>query len=291
MSIIRSIAKALIWQVLFLSIVGIAGAASVSLEEVMDSKSVKATAVIDQGNTGTNIKVVFVNVSNKKQVFHVEAGRIFDVLDGNYQDLITVSTTEVSITPGAKGTVRLRGFCKNRTKGSPRAQNKIVLGEMATGNLLKICEHLDGKQFMDNTFQFAVWSATDGVDIKSVYTKGDDVGQIKVLHKFLSKVLEKPLPSYSLFIEYKQVGTNFWESVPNYLYLDADYETTVNGDVRIVFEDSQGKVIRELMRPTYRVYDKYALEVRMYLDGINSGMYKVKVYLGNKVLKEWQATI
>ena len=157
---------------------------------------------------------------------------------------------------------------------------------MAAEPLVRLCRHLDRSLLQTSTVQNAVWSVSNNRNINAVYTRGDDLSLVVELKRLLSALTGQAITPY--FIEYEQYGDNYWSFRPAYLYLEDSYSVKKEGAVCVVFTDTTGKVIRQLMAPTRRLPDTFKLEVRMFLNGCASGKYFVRVYCDNRIQKQWE---
>lgn len=278
--------KTILYLLLYVALPGKIMADTVPLEKLLLGKSVVSDVKVRDHFGAFRVNVGFTNLTDDTLDFNLESGRIFNSVDPKLQDLVTVHQLHFVLLPHGRKDSMIYAFCKDKSKRGPTWESELELGPMSKGKILKVCRFLENKDYNLNTVQHAVWVASDSIPVSSVFSREDDRTRIEVLRTFLTDMQNGSHTSY--MIEYRSNGPDPSDQVPVYMVLDDEYVVKKEGVVRIVFTDSNGAIVRELLAPTKRPADKFNLHVRMYLDGLISGTYFVRVFRDQYQQREWQ---
>jgi hypothetical protein len=138
--------------------------------ERLDLESVSATG---EGIQGQVLMVQLTNPGNDEVIVTIPCGFYFSPGDDEEQRLMVIQPASVSIPAGGTATVEPYVICIDSSKAGPEASSTYHLGEIVSGDLLKLAECLCQEELpspMDLTagmdamgVQFAVWAVSDGI--------------------------------------------------------------------------------------------------------------------------------
>jgi hypothetical protein len=257
-----------------------------TLGELLESHSVSADVRSLGGHSGFCMEASVRNLTSDSIFVELEPGRRLDSDNPNVQDIVVVDRQRLALAPHGKGKSKLYAFCCQAVGGSPSQRDHFNIGKMGEPKLVNLCDHLSGTTFKPGTIQNAIWVVTDAHQLSSVYAQGENYKMVLGLKKYLSGLTGQKMIPYS--VEYIYPNNRFWEPVPNFLFFSDSYSLKKDGKVRIVFCDTTGKVIRELMPPTQRSRTDYSLDVQLFVNELKQGKYLLTVYLDAVRQKEWE---
>ena len=136
----------------------------------LDLESVMANG---EGIQGQVLMVQLTNPGSEEVIVTIPCGFYFSPSDDEEQRLMVIQPASVSIPAGGDATIEPYVICIDSGKAGPEASSTYHLGEVATGDLLKLAECLCEEELpspddltagMDAIgVQFAVWAVTDGI--------------------------------------------------------------------------------------------------------------------------------
>lgn len=151
---------------------GVAGNSLAELvrAEHLDLDSVSATG---EGIQGQVLMVQLTNPGNDEVIVTIPCGFYFSPGDDEEQRLMVIQPASVSIPAGGSATIEPYVICIDSSKAGPESSSTYHLGEIVTGDLLKLAECLCEEELASPSdltagmevvgVQFAVWAVSDGI--------------------------------------------------------------------------------------------------------------------------------
>lgn len=134
-----------------------------NFKDALAEGKVLITVKSQGGHTGKCISVHFERLTDKPIRIKIPAGHIFECADSAYQNIITVKSEEFTLN-NKKQFIKLEGLCCEANNGSPFQNAVYHIGQLATGNLLKMAEFIAEKQLWTvGDAQTAIWCITDSI--------------------------------------------------------------------------------------------------------------------------------
>lgn len=136
----------------------------------LDLESVAATG---EGIQGEVLMVQLTNPGSDEVLVTIPCGYFFSPADDEEQRLMVIQPAGVTIPAGGTATIEPYVICIDSGRAGPEASSTYHLGEIATGDLLKLAQCLCEEELLspeDPTagmdilgVQFAVWAVSDGI--------------------------------------------------------------------------------------------------------------------------------
>jgi hypothetical protein len=142
------------------------------------------------GHTGKCISVHFERLTDKPFRVKIPAGHVFECVDSAYQNIVVVKSEEFTLN-NKKQFIKIEGLCCEASNGSPFQNAVYHIGQLATGNLLKMAEFISDKQLWTvGDAQTAIWCMTDSIQPAGI--------SHPALQGMACQLLGVPIPEYKM---------------------------------------------------------------------------------------------
>ena len=134
---------------------------------------------------GPCMAMEIVSTTNENLNLNLEYGYRLVPDDSSLQTMMVTQTLMVKLQPKQKKNYRIYAMCTEAHDGGPGPEEKFVLRNRATGNLLGLAELINRKKYQNDAAQNAVWCFTNDYDLSSIYNA--DTGMMYELRRFVAK--------------------------------------------------------------------------------------------------------
>ena len=140
-----------------------------------------------------------VSTTNENLNLNLEYGYRLVPDDSSLQTMMVTQSLIVKLQPKQKKNYRIYAMCTEAHDGGPGPEEKFVLRNRATGNLLGLAELINRKKYQNDAAQNAVWCFTNDYDLSSIYNA--DTVTMYELRRFVAKAkgisFDQPIKSLS----------------------------------------------------------------------------------------------
>jgi hypothetical protein len=134
-----------------------------NFKDALAEGKVLITVKSQGGHSGKCISVHFERLTDKPIRIKIPAGHVFECADSAYQNIVIVKSEEFTLN-NKKQFIKVEGLCCEASNGSPFKNAVFHIGQLATGNLLKMAEFISDKQLWTvGDAQTAIWCITDSI--------------------------------------------------------------------------------------------------------------------------------
>jgi hypothetical protein len=173
----------LLWQ-------NASSAQTLNFKDALAEGKVLVTVKSQGGHTGKCISVHFERLTDKPLRVKIPAGHIFECVDSAYQNIVVVKSEEFTLN-NKKQFIKVEGLCCEASNGSPFQNAVYQIGQLATGNLLKMAEFISDKQLWTvGDAQTAIWCMTDSIQPAGI--------SHPALQGMACQLLGVPIPEYKM---------------------------------------------------------------------------------------------
>jgi hypothetical protein len=235
------------------------------------------------GHSGECLKLKLENKGKKKLEVRIPVGQVFEAGDSTLQNLMVAKEETFLVESGKSRIAKLFGFCVEAGDGSPDDGSQFRLGKMASGNLLKLAQHLSTNNLHQHpSAQFAVWAVTDEERLEGIGDPG--------LAKFVADLLGKPVPPYN--IEYRQPQDRLLPGQPanlrdavsmNGLFY---YDLPKDQKVSFGLYDGEGKLIHALFSNRMQKRGSHRFKFMFEIRNLPKGKYFARLVSEGQMVKE-----
>jgi hypothetical protein len=161
-----------------------------TLKESLDQKLVSVRVEASGGHRGQTLAMYIDRLTKKEIELVIEPGQFFLPSDSSLQTMINVHE-EVIVLDEVKKIKRLHAFCAEATDGSPGAEKKFAVGEIAKGPLLQVARYISANKLHKSPdVQSAIWAITNDYPVATIAHRG--------LLEVACLALNLPIPEYSI---------------------------------------------------------------------------------------------
>lgn len=268
-------------------------AQALPLAEAIQKGYLSMTVSGKRGTEGELLQLNLHNQSKKKLDLRIPAGQIFEAKDSSLQNLMVGKEQLLTLESGAKKVAHLFGFCIEAGDGAPGAESVFSLGKLATGNLLKLAQHLSDQNLHNNfAAQCAVWAVANGRRLESI---GDPA-----LAKFTAELLGKPVPAYHFEYQPPQAQGARYELPQSRMLpgepVDLPEAMSVNGlfyyvlakdqPVSLGLYNGEGTLVHSLFSDQMQKKGAHRFRFTFKITGLSKGKYAVRLTSKGRVVKE-----
>ncbi|RYF81063.1 MAG: hypothetical protein EOO03_16910, partial [Chitinophagaceae bacterium] len=153
------------------------------------SRNEVAVKAVASGLSSDNLRCTITNKTNKRLHVRVAPGLHFVSSDKEVQDLFTYQEMLVMLAPGASNTIKLSGFCMERSDSAPGGGETYVLKGHAGLGLHPLGDSLQKYPRIASGYgQMFVWSVTDRVTLEDITVAPEMLaGGTNIMH-YVSKL-------------------------------------------------------------------------------------------------------
>ncbi len=168
----------------------------VTLQDAICRKLISGTGKGLGGYQGYCVELQLRSLVPDSLVIAVEPGRRLKAEASEYQDILIVKSESVLLKGKGTATLRVYGFCCERTDSSPPAGSKFALNAMADSNLIKLAAHLNAGHYGDGLTQSAVWAISNGLPTGGICSLDEPAGID--LRRMVSDLKGEEFPWYTI---------------------------------------------------------------------------------------------
>jgi hypothetical protein len=198
----------------------------ICLQQALNFKLVKATAVSLGGYQGFCINVCLKNLSNDSLIVILEAGRRLNSIDEKTQDILITRQEIIALKKAENKSVKVKGYCCQAYNYAPLIGAKYDVNKLADSNLVMLSRYLNENNFESQAEQYAVWALSDSKSSAQITSVNDSL--ITPLKKMVCALKGEVLPWYSIVSSTYVFRNAVIITTP--LYLRGNLEYTIDAD-------------------------------------------------------------
>lgn len=259
-------------------------AKSYPLLEAVELGLITVTVEGKGDHVGKTLSLKVENLQKKTLEIVLEAGLKFHSFDTIVQDLILTKGRTFEIDGHATRRYSLYGMCIQQNNVGPGAEELFSLGIMAESPLLDVAQYISQKNYQNSAGQSALWAVTDGAKIASIHD--DDPAVTKDLQLFMSKLLDKPLPWYSIQYRDNPDPRVVFTNNPAVVHAKFRYQLDKQTTVSLAIFDSTGTVVKMIGENMQQRPATHELKFKWETSHIPHGIYYVRVYSDEAIIEE-----
>ena len=198
----------------------------INLQQALNFKLVKATAVGLGGYQGFCVNVNLKNLSNDSLIVILEAGRRLNSIDEKTQDILITRQEIIALKKAENKSVKVKGYCCQASNYAPFIGAQYDINKLADSNLVILARYLNQNNFESQAEQYAVWALSDKKPTAQITSVNDSL--ITPLKKLVCALKGEILPWYSIIS-----GTYVYRNgvmVTTPLYLRGNLEYAIDAD-------------------------------------------------------------
>jgi hypothetical protein len=134
---------------------------------------------------GSCMAMEIVSTTSENLNLNLEYGYRLVPDDSSLQTMMVTQSLIVKLQPRQKKNYRVYAMCTEAHDGGPGPEEKFVLRNRATGNLLGLAELINRKKYQNDAAQNAVWCLTNDYELSSIYS--EDTVMMYDLRRFVAK--------------------------------------------------------------------------------------------------------
>jgi hypothetical protein len=198
----------------------------ICLQQALNFKLVKATAVSLGGYQGFCINVCLKNLSNDSLIVILEAGRRLNSIDEKTQDILITRQEIIALKKVENKSVKVKGYCCQASNYAPFIGAQYDINKLADANLVMLARYLNENNFESQAEQYAVWALSDSKSSAQITSVNDSL--ITPLKKMVCALKGEVLPWYSIVSSTYVFRNAVIITTP--LYLRGNLEYTIDAD-------------------------------------------------------------
>lgn len=256
---------------------------NVNIFDALKNNQVQLKAISNGTHSGNSIIVEIKKLKNIKSVF-IPSGTRFKSEFGEDQDLINIDD-EIIVLNSNSNKRTLNGFCVQQNNMSPTSESQFTIAKEIDENLIEVAKYLNKKGFSDDIKQTALWCISDNGDVSGIYLNGNkEVEKLRELVCSLTgrdNVWYNTNPSYTI-----DENRNIIQKTTKVEGL-ISYTVTKTGNMKMEICKENGEVFRTLggTSPISNL-GKYRFNFSVKVQGWESGVYSVRLKIGNDVFHQ-----
>jgi hypothetical protein len=244
-----------------------------SIEELVNNGKISAKIEGTGSYQEDCINLHLENTTKDTIFILIEPGRRLISEDSVYQDILILKSYEIIVSPLASLFLKVYGFCCQSSHSAPKIGALFSIGKMAPEKWVKLAEYTNGKNFPPGALQHAVWVISDDHPISSIHhDKADKVYELK---KFVANLKNIELPWYSLTFE--KDTSRLFSGRAEKLWGTIDYRVKNNTVISINIRDSNGTVVKELIKEVAKGPGTYRYRIELSVTNWPKGEYSVYI--------------
>lgn len=258
----------------------------IPIHEAIASNLVTATSTArNDSATGSShlgqcIELVVTNTRRSPVVISVMPGQRMIPQDETTQEMIITEQQILTLRPGDTHQIPLFAMCGERSDGSPSTDEAFIIGEIARQEIREMASYIYKKNYQHSAGQSAMWVVTDNADLTII-----DHSESFVANDLRQKAAAL---SGQPFVPYVQEDNSNGLSTMSGQFA---YRVREQGFGTLKLYDPSGAVVEV-------IFDRMQLKPGVYTfrfsaEGISlqSGTYKLKLFLNGRLKKERSITI
>lgn len=268
------------------SIVSAAKYDVIPIHEAIASNLVTATSTArNDSATGSShlgqcLALEVTNTRRSPVVISIMPGQRMIPQDETTQEMIITEQQILTLYPGETHEIPLFAMCGERSDGSPSTDEAFIIGEMARQEIREMASYIYKKNYQHSAGQSAMWVVTDNADLTLINHS----------ESFIANDLRQKAAALSgqPFVPYVQENNNNGLSTMSGQFA---YRVREQGFGTLKLYDPSGAVVEV-------IFDRMQLKPGVYTfrfsaEGISleSGTYKLKLFLNGRLKKERSITI
>lgn len=240
----------------------------INLEKALNKGLIVISA---KGKGGLSILMNLRNKYKDTLILLIEAGRKFNSLNDNEQDILVTKEQLVQLKGLESKTITVFGFCCQASKGSPSVDSKYSAGKMANSSLVALANYCNKNNFDRGDIQSSVWCLSDKHSLSSISTKNMN------LRNFIKKLTNQENTWYQK--EYAQNTSTmaFTDMVTN-IKGDIKYTTIENGIMTFEIMKSNGEMVRRYTNKKPVQKGTYDYKFNLQVNNWSKGKYIIHIY-------------
>ena len=148
---------------LFFSFLEVRAGTAVTLQDAVEQELVEVTirGEEDMDFYGECLYIRIVSQSDKTLEIEIKCGLKLICKNEKVQNMVITETIIITLEPGEEDIRNLHAMCGELHDDPPSEEDYFRVGEMTTGNTLRIAEHIHQEDAQDIVGQYAMWATTD----------------------------------------------------------------------------------------------------------------------------------
>ncbi|MBC7862184.1 MAG: hypothetical protein IAF38_04365 [Bacteroidia bacterium] len=260
---------------------------TISVEKAFLEKLIKLEIKGKGSYQNQCISMKIKNLIAEPVIIKVEAGRRLDSKDSTEQDILVVQDLYVKLVVKQEFTTDITGFCCQASNHAPKEKAKFLVGALADKNLFDMAKYISKATLSSNQIQNAVWCVSDNHDLSSVDEEGTEAG--KNLRKFIAKMKGIEVPWFNSY--YQNVPGQVFSNIPKNITGKMDYYIANISPVLVNIRDTKGTVVKTFVVGNEVQRGDHTFNLDWDVKGMKRGKYYVRIYEGQRQLKELEVTV
>jgi hypothetical protein len=254
----------------------------ICLQQALNFKLVKATAVSLGGYQGFCINVCLKNLSNDSLIVILEAGRRLNSIDEKTQDILITRQEIIALKKAENKSVKVKGYCCQAYNYAPLIGAKYDVNKLADSNLVMLSRYLNENNFESQAEQYAVWALSDSKSSAQITSVNDSL--ITPLKKMVCALKGEVLPWYSIVSSTYVFRNAVIITTP--LYLRGNLEYTIDADSYTTMHilNAKGIEVGKIVSKWLLAGKNQNYTLNIPIKNLNKGKYIVELKTAKKQL-------
>jgi hypothetical protein len=253
-----------------------------NLQKAVQLKLVKAKAQSLGGHQGYCMNLNLISLSPDSLIVLVEAGRRFNSIDEQNQDILVVKEEVILLGKFQNKWTPIKGYCCQASNHSPSQNAKYDINTLADSGLVALARYLSLSKFDSHVEQQAIWAISDKKPTANITDKNDSLAQ--PLRKLVANLKGEPVPWYTIISRTFVYSSGAMENFPQLLRGKLNYSNDKDNYVTLFILDKNGKEVCLLKSQWLKAAGNEEYDLNVPVKGLAKGKYVIGLRTPEKEL-------
>lgn len=253
-----------------------------SLQKAMEFRLVRAKAQSLGGYQGYCMNLNLASLSPDSLIVLVEAGRRFNSVDDQNQDILVVKEELILLGKFENKWTAVKGYCCQANNHSPAQNAKYDINTLADSGLVTLARYLSVSKFDSHVEQQAIWAISDKKPTANITDRKDSLAL--PLRKLVAGLKGEPVPWYTIISKTFVYSSGAMENFPQLLRGKLNYANDKDNYVTLFILDKTGKEVCLLKSQWLKATTNEEYDLNVPVKGLAKGKYVIGLRTAEKEL-------